>query len=211
MGNRKLKKPVIYAGYVISIAVIIGLVYTIESAISKSIFKPNDDDFKYVTKTILEDDIPVVGQSDVIIRPYHDTEVKVIKGYYDYLADAANQEGALIFHADTYFQNSGVAYGGKDNFEVLSILDGTIIDVKEDPLLGKIVEIRNSNDMISVYQSLSEVIVKKDDQVKKGDIIGKSGTSAFGSNLNDHLHFELIYKGQNVNPEEYYDKNIKDL
>lgn len=56
--------------------------------------------------------------------------------------------------------NSGVDYGGKENFEVVSILDGTVIDVKEDDLLGKIVEIRHSNEMISVYQSLSEVTVK---------------------------------------------------
>ncbi len=53
--------------------------------------------------------------------------------------------------------------------------------------------------------------VKKDDVVKQGDIIGKSGTSNFSKDLGDHLHFELIYKGQAVNPEEYYEKELGDL
>lgn len=211
MVKRKFKKPVIYAGYVVAFVALIGSIYLIESALSKALFKVKDDDYKYVTDTILDDEKPVVNLGDKIVRPYKDNNVKVIKGFYDYQADAEKQQNAIIFHTDTYFQNSGVAYGGVPTFEVVSILDGTVIDVKDDNLLGKIVEVKHSNDMISVYQSLSEVAVKKDDNIKQGQTIGKSGTSNFGSNLDDHLHFEIIYKGASVNPENYYDRLIKDL
>ena len=112
---------------------------------------------------------------------------------------------------NTYLQNTGVIYGCNDTFDVVSILDGTVIDVKEDNLLGKIVEVKHSNDMISIYQSLSEVLVKKDDIIKQGDVIGKSGTSNMFRDIGNHLYFELIYKGKNVNPEEYYDKKIEEL
>lgn len=86
-----------------------------------------------------------------------------------------------------------------------------IQNIKEDNLLGKTVDIKHNNEIISIYQSLGEVKVKKDDVVKQGDIIGKSGTSNFSKDLGDHLHFELIYKGQAVNPEEYYEKELGDL
>ena len=65
--------------------------------------------------------------------------------------------------------------------------------------------------MISVYQSLSDVIVKKDDKVIQGQIIAKSGNSNINKDLGNHLHFELYYKGAIVNPEEYFDKSVDEL
>ena len=65
--------------------------------------------------------------------------------------------------------------------------------------------------MISVYQSLSEVSVKKDDTVTQGQIIGKSGTNTLDSNLGNHLHFEIYYQGQVMDPEAIYDKKMSDL
>ena len=119
--------------------------------------------------------------------------------------------GKFVYSENTYIQNSGVSYGKKDVFDVVSILDGTVIGVKEDNLLGKIIEIRHSNDVISVYQSLSEVNYKLNDNVMQGAVIGKSGMSSLSPELNNHLHFELFVKGINVNPENYYDKKLADL
>ncbi len=211
MQKRKLKKEVIYASYVVGIILLIGLIYLIERSISKSLFQPVGDDYDYVSRTIIEDEVPVVNVGQVIIKPYLDEKIKILKSYYDYLAESSKQEAALIFHSETYYQNSGVNYGNGEPFEVVTVLDGTVIDVKEDNLLGKIIEIRHSNELISIYQSLSESLVKVDDVVKQGTLIGKSGASNFFKDLGDHLHFELIYQGQAVNPEEYYDKELGDL
>jgi len=211
MKSRKLKKEVIYAGYVVFFLLFVGLIYFIERSISNMIFKPTDDDFDYVSKTIVEEEVPVVNVSQVIMKPYIDSEIKVIKGYYDYQKDSSEQEKSIIFHVDTYYQNSGVDYGGKENFDVVAVLDGTVIEVNEDELLGKTIEIRHNNELISVYQSLSEIKVKKGDVVQQGAVIGKSGVCNFNKDIGDHLHFELIYKGQAVNPEEYYEKELGDL
>ena len=77
--------------------------------------------------------------------------------------------------------------------------------------MGYIVEVKYDNDIIISYQSLSEVNVKKDDQVIKGQILGKSGKSVIGSELGNHLHLEMYFDGQIINPEQYYDKDIKDI
>ncbi|MDD2181089.1 MAG: M23 family metallopeptidase [Bacilli bacterium] len=211
MSNRKLKKEVVYAGYVVGFLLFIGLIYVIETSISKNMFKPVDDDYDYVSKTIVEDEVPVVNVGQVITKPFVESEIKILKGYYDYLADNKKQETAIIYHSGTYFQNSGVDYGGKESFSVVAILDGTVIDVKEDNLLGKTIEINHNNEIISIYQSLGEVKVKKEDIVKQGDIIGTSGSDNLSKDLGDHLHFEFIYKGQALNPEEYYEKELGDL
>ena len=189
MTERRLKKSVIYGVYSLGIIALIGTIYLIESSIAKGSLKDNDNT-TYVSKTIFDDSIPVIADDVKIARPYSDAEIKVIKSYYDYQADEESQKNSIIFHEDTYMQSSGIAYGGKENFEVKSVLDGTVVDVKEDKLLGKIVEIKHSNDVISVYQSLSEVAVEKDAVIKQGDVIGKSGTSNISTELGNHLYFE---------------------
>lgn len=210
MKKYKLKKPAVVAIYGLSIVAFLGTMFVLE----KSFFERDlaKDDYDYVSQTIFDEDVPVVNTSATIIRPYTDTEVKVIKDFYDYQADSEKQQNSIIYYESTYLQNSGVSYGGKEeSFDVVAVLDGTVVDVKTDNTLGTIVEVRHSNDIISVYQSLSEVSVKKDDEIKQGTIIGKSGTSNISKDLNNHLHFELIIKGQTVNPESYYDKKVDEL
>lgn len=94
---------------------------------------------------------------------------------------------------------------------MISILDGTVISVEDNDILGTTVEVRHSNDLISIYQSLADVAVKKDDQIIQGQIIAKSGVSNINKDLGNHLHFELYYKGKIVNPEEYYNKSVDEL
>lgn len=210
MKKYKLKKPAVVAIYGLSIVAFLGTMFVLE----KSFFEQDlsKDDYDYVSQTIFDEDVPVVNTSATIIRPYTDTEVKIIKDFYDYQADSEKQKNSIIYYESTYLQNSGVSYGGKEeSFDVVAVLDGTVVDVKTDNTLGNIVEIRHSNDIISVYQSLSEVALKKDDEIKQGTIIGKSGTSNISKDLNNHLHFELIIKGQTVNPENYYDKKVDEL
>ncbi len=209
MTERRLKKSVVYGIYSLGVIALIGTIYLIESSLSTG--RLQEDDYTYVSKTIFDNSIPVIADDVKIIRPYSDAEIKLVKNYYDYQADEETQKQAIIYHENTYMQSSGVAFGGKENFEVKSVLDGTVVDVKEDNLLGKIVEIKHNNDVISVYQSLSEVTVSKNSVVKQGDIIGKSGTSNISKDLGDHLYFELIIKGTTVNPESYFDKLVKEI
>mgnify|MGYP003298010457 CR=1 FL=1 len=107
-------------------------------------------------------------------------------------------------------QNSGVDYKHTEVFEVVSILDGTVIEVTDNEILGKTIKIRHNNDLVSTYQSLSQVNVNVDDVVVRNQVIGTSGTcKLYGTDSN--LHFELTYQGKNINPEEYYDKTTDEL
>lgn len=213
MYNRKAKKvmiPVIYGGCVL--AFVVSMYFA--GVIANRYLFGKSDDIQYVDGEItegLDRDIPVVSTPSVIVRPYLNNDVKLAKSFYDYKADSESQENSIILFEDTYMQNSGVDYTNSEVFDVISILDGSVISVKEDNLLGTTVEVRHSNDLISVYQSLSEVIVKEGDELIQGQIIAKSGMSNINKDLGNHLHFELYYKGSIVNPEEYYNKDINEL
>ena len=121
------------------------------------------------------------------------------------------KKNALIYYNDTYMQNSGILYKGSESFDVVAILDGTIIDVKKDELLGNVIEIKHTNNLISTYQGLSTVNVKKGQLLKQGDVLGKSGKLELGETLENALLFELIKDGKYVNPLNYFDKKVSEI
>lgn len=209
MTKRKLKRSVVYSLYGCAFLLLFAGIFYLEQ-ISNMKNMENDEDYDYVSETVLDDTVPVVNTEPTIIRPYT-AEVTIVKNFYDYKADESEQQKAIVKSDKTYLQNSGVSYGAKDPFDVIAILDGTVSKVTEDELLGKIVEITHSNEIISTYQSLGEVAVKENDVVTQGQIIGKSGTSNISADLGNHLYFELAVKGNIVNPENYYDKKVNEL
>lgn len=206
MESRRIKKSAVYAIYSIGIIALIGTIYLIETSIAKDSFKENDDNYGYVSKTIFDETVPVMNEANGVqlIRPYTDEKVKIVKNYYDYKGEEETQKNSIFFHEDTYMQSTGVSYGGVDDFDVVAVLDGTVTSVREDELLGNIVEIKHNNNLTSVYQSLKDVSVKKDDKVSQGQPIAKAGTSNIDTSLKKHVYFELIQDGKVINPEEQF-------
>ena len=209
MTNRKLRKSAIYLLYSLGFVLLVGVAYLIEGAFTTNSL---DEDTTYVSDTILDDEVkPVIATDKKISRPYKDTEITILKDYYDYQADEQAQINSIIVYQDTYLQSSGVCYGGKEEFDVTSVLDGTVTSVKEDETLGTTIEIEHENNIISIYQSLKNVNVKQGDTVVQGDVIAQAGTNNLNRDLNTHLYFELIIDGQVVDPENYYDKSLSEL
>lgn len=201
MTKRNLKKEVVG---MLGLAVLIG-VFTIFELTAN---KPTKKEETHVNKTIFENNIPVVATKEVISRPYKDNTVKVVTNFYKKDDDEEKQKNSIIYFENTYIPSTGIDYQTDYDFDVIAILDGVIMSIKEDQNLGKIIEIKHNDNVISTYQSLSEIIVKEGDQVKQGDIIAKSGTSNIKKDLGSHLHFELTINSKTVDPEDYYDKEL---
>lgn len=208
--KRRLKKSVIPVLYAFAAVLFVGTIFTVENAISNNYFG-EEDEYDYVSEIIIDREEPVMNVEVILQRPYVDNEIKILKDFYDYTANEAAQQNSIIQYESTYLQNTGIIYGGKDNFDIVSILEGEVTDIKTDNLLGTIVEMKHTPDIISVYQSLSEVTVQKGDIVKQGQVIGKSGSCNIEPDLGSHVLFELIIKGQTVNPETYYDKKVSEI
>ena len=147
---------------------------------------------------------PTVSVTKNIIRPYTSTDVTATIPYYNIDGTNDEQAAALIYYEGIYMQNTGVLYTSNNAFDVVSILDGTVKNIKEDSLMGNIVEIEHTNNLTTVYQSLGEVKVKVGDTVKQGDIIATSGQNKITTDTSNALHFEVFYKGEVFNPEEFY-------
>ncbi len=208
MKRRKLKS------FVLPSLLMIGIVAAVfgTAIVGKNLNKAKDDaseNLNYVSNVILDNDVAVINTTTKVINPYTDQAVTIGKYYYDYKGASDAQEKSIIYHDDTYMQNSGVDFVSENVFDVVAVLDGTVTDVKEDDTLGKIVEIKHDNEYISIYQSLSEISVKKGDKITQGQVIGKSGTNELDKEIGNHLHFEFYVNGQVVDPSLYLNKELQ--
>ncbi|NDV45583.1 LysM peptidoglycan-binding domain-containing protein [Paludibacter sp. 221] len=70
---------------------------------------------------------------------------------------------------------------------------------------GHYVVIRHKNGLETVYAHLSKVLVEHNQQVNAGDTIALGGNT--GRSTGPHLHFEIRYLGNAINPENIIDFN----
>ena len=211
MKRRNLKLyavPIIYSFAIITFG--IGMFFVQKIVNNKHFISP--EIMEYVSSEIVTDNeyIPVINQVSTILRPYLNGDVKINKTFYNYDDESQNQENSLIFYENTYMQNSGTDYTHTESFDIISVIDGTVIEVIENELLGKTIKIRHNNDLISTYSCLSETNVTQDEIVLRGQLIGKSGSCRIYSQ-NYNLHFELSNQGKNIDPEKNYEKTIDEL
>lgn len=146
--------------------------------------------------------------------PLEDVDNAVVKmQFYDNNSDKAEQEAALVVHNNQYHPSTGIAIANKDGkeFDVIASLSGEVTMVKEDSLLGNVIEIEHDNGIVTQYQSIKNMKVKAGDTVKQGDAIATAGTSQFNEKAGIHVHFEIRKDGIPVNPLDYMDKPLSAL
>lgn len=199
--------PVLYISLIFTL--VVGLYFT-SSYLNKDL-EASLDDVTYVSSVILGDVVPVVNVDTVVSNPYLGENVRVIRYYYNLEDDVDRQKESLIYYDNTYMPNTGLDYEGENSFEIASILDGTVIDIKEDEMLGKIVEIRHHNELVSSYAGLSEINVQKGESVTQGMKIGMSGTNKINNSTGNHLHFEIYENGINIDPNKVLGKKLGDF
>jgi murein DD-endopeptidase MepM/ murein hydrolase activator NlpD len=81
--------------------------------------------------------------------------------------------------------------------------DGKVVWASDLGIYGNCVVIDHGYGLQSIYGHLSEIGVKTDQMVKRGEIIGKSGATGLAGG--DHLHYGMQVDGVQVNPIEWWD------
>ena len=166
----------------------------------------------YVDKSTNERITPTITVADFkIIKPFVDDDVEVSIPYYDMNDEDQKQQSALIYYENIYMQNTGIMYTKNSEFNVVAVLDGTIKNVKDDEIMGKIVEIEHNNSTTTIYQSLASTNVSVGQKVSQGEIIGISGKNNIVDSNSYALHFEVYRHGELVDPEEFYNITLEEL
>ena len=76
-------------------------------------------------------------------------------------------------------------------------------NIKNDYLYGTTFSITHKNGLVSFYSSVSHVNIYEGQEIKKGDVIAKTGTCVGEAHEGYHVHFEVMKNGVKVNPFDY--------
>ncbi len=143
-----------------------------------------------------QDDVEVINPVD--FKPIFPTIGKVIREFSDQ---------SLVYSKtlDEWTEHPGIDIEAQDGSDVKACFDGTVIDLGEDPLYGKYVVIDHGDGYISKYYNLKDLKdIQIGDIVRQGEKIGEVGTSSNIEYMDPpHLHFEILYNGENQNPLKF--------
>ena len=140
-------------------------------------------------------------------------EYKVVRTFFDETMKDEQLVSAIIDNGSYMLESKGMSYSKPDNsvFNVTSIYDGKVSNIVDDELYGITVTVKHSDDVYSIYSSLSDVSLKINDSVSKGEVIGKASTSILDEEAKVHVHLEILVKGNYVNPLNVYGKELNNL
>src|SRR5580698_2974462 len=92
---------------------------------------------------------------------------------------------------------------------VLASNDGKVVWAAMLGIYGNCIVVDHGYGLQSIYGHLSSIGVKEGDMVKRGQEMGKSGSTGLAGG--DHLHYSMQVEGVEVNPVEWWDEHwIKD-
>jgi len=115
------------------------------------------------------------------------------------LPNAARFGARRIFNDQPRSPHSGADYSARPGTLVLAVGAGRVAVADDEYFAGKAVYIDHGGGLLSMSFHLSELLVRSDDPVERGQPLGKVGST--GRATGPHLHFGLRWHGARIDPD----------
>lgn len=156
----------------------------------------------------------IIGLTSIVVNPDNEGEVEVNSGKIEFVMPVANATVLKNYSATELQYNKALnewsIHKAMDlsteiGANVVACYDGTVVNIASDILDGTVITIDHGNNLKTVYKSLSEdVKVELNQQVKKGEIIGRASSSSTGEATDSaQVHFEVWKDDALVDPAGY--------
>jgi murein DD-endopeptidase MepM/ murein hydrolase activator NlpD len=86
--------------------------------------------------------------------------------------------------------------------KVNSSFSGRVSKALRDPVYGNLLVIDHRDGIQTRYAHASELLAAEGQEVRRGQMVARVGST--GRATGPHLHYEVIYKGQRVNPINFF-------
>lgn len=208
MKKRKLKGFVLPSIYlVVTISVFIGII------LLGSSFELDNKDYDYGVETLSNTIIPVNNEDNLastdIKEPIEEGKSSILIHYYNYKDDEQTQQNSLIYYENTYLPNTGILYADDNEFNVLSVFAGKVIDILDDEFFDKVLVIEHNKSLKTYYYGLKDIEVSVGDEVTTGTVLGVSKNNNIMNTKKTFL-LEVYYNNKLINPEKFIGTKITD-
>lgn len=113
---------------------------------------------------------------------------------FGYRASPVDDDDSAEFHPGLDIANS-------KGTPIIATADGVVRQAGWVRGYGRVVVIDNGRGFSTLFGHASELLVKKGQNVKRGDVIARMGST--GRSTGSHVHYEVWVRGRVVNPRKY--------
>lgn len=126
------------------------------------------------------------------VLPMHQKDFTLSAGY-GYRRDPIY--GTTRFH-------EGIDFASPTGTPVYATADAKVAVAERKPGYGNCVDLDHGYNYLTRYAHLSQILVQPGQEVKRGEMIGKVGST--GKSTGSHLHYEVRFKEEAQDPVNYY-------
>ena len=154
----------------------------------------NENDKPTLNNTIPEFSLPAIG----VLAKKHSVDTQVF-------SPTLNE----------YRVHLGIDIATEEAAPVCAMAAGTVAQIWEDPMMGWSIAISHTGDAVTVYKNLSKQFaegIAVGAEVEAGQLLGCVGDTAMIELAEEpHLHMEMTVKGLQVDPLEYFNKEVRSV
>ena len=144
---------------------------------------------KYITA------VSSVSKESSVVDKIKATGIEFVKPTTGTITSNFGAREVIFDDIDSY--HTGVDIANKKGTKVVSSIEGKVTIASNNKYNGNYVVVENG-DIRTIYCHLNKISVKKGTKVKAGTKIGEMGSTGYSTG--PHLHFEIEYKGEKINP-----------
>ncbi len=165
-----------------------------------------DENLSWKENSIAELEIVDTNQEDSLLRAIVEEEDKY--NAFDIQEERFTTvlfppvKGGLSSAFDVNTRHYGVDIVIPENSPVHSISEGIVVFSEWTSATGFVIIIEHLNGLTSIYKHNSSIVKTQGDRVGTGEIIAFTGNTG-ELTTGPHLHFELWYQGEPVDPQSY--------
>ena len=169
-------------------------------------FEELDQNSEYIEASSVELEIVEANKEDSLLRALVEEEDKYnafdLQGERFTTVLFPPVKGILSSEFDYESKHYGVDIAMPENSPVHSISEGIIVFAEWTSETGFVIIIEHLNGLISIYKHNASIIKSQGDRIDTGEIIAFTGNTG-SLTTGPHLHFELWYQGEPVDPVSY--------
>lgn len=102
--------------------------------------------------------------------------------------------------------HKGLDFTASKGTPVYATGDGKVIKAYHSESYGKVIFVNHGHGFETRYAHLFSFNAKPGDRVKRGQVIGYVGNT--GNSVSSHLHYEVLYKGEHINPINFFQRDL---
>ena len=213
VSNLKYKDREIYRSIFNADPLIVSLIGS-ENSLIENIDTTRDDVIiskSHERLSVMEDDVEMVKGDIASINEeceYLGNSVRYIPSIIPLKDFSIGQAGASVGKKINPFYKTVVMHTGMDllgatGTDVVATADGIVsVTQRSKRNEGNLIVIDHKNGYSTTYSHLGDILVRKGQKVKQGDVIGRVGLS--GMSFAPHLHYEISFNGKIMDPVNYF-------